>query len=114
MKYSATSTKLKKTIEGKAVDDLCFFDVYGHLYVDVMNYGNDAFGNGDKIYYINPYGVIETNGWFGFSGTCVWAGTDKKVGMGIGYVNSDGSLMINQHTYYNGNLVYMQGDGHMK
>lgn len=103
--------QVKKAIAGNAVDDYCFFDVYGYMYVDVMTYDK----TGKKLYYINPYGQIERKGWFKFSSTAVWAGTTKKVGTGWGYGQSDGSLMINKWTTNKaGKKVYMQGDGHMK
>ena len=34
------------------------------------------------LYYANPYGVMERNGWFTFS---------DKQGGGMGYANADGS-----------------------
>ncbi|MCM1287291.1 MAG: hypothetical protein NC240_03195 [Clostridium sp.] len=102
---------VEKSIAGDAVDDLCFFDVYGYMYVDVMTYDQA----GEKLYYVNPYGVIEQNKWFEFSDTCVWAGTTNKVGKGYGYANADGTLMVNTYTYdWRGNFVYLQGDGHMR
>ncbi|MCM1287287.1 MAG: hypothetical protein NC240_03175 [Clostridium sp.] len=102
---------VEKSIAGEAVDDFCFFDVYGYLYVDVMTYDQA----GEKLYYVNPYGVIEQNKWFEFSDTCVWAGTTNKVGKGYGYANADGTLMVNTYTYdWRGNFVYLQGNGHMK
>ena len=102
---------VEKSIAGEAVDDLCFFDVYGHMYVDVMTYDQA----GEKLYYVNPYGVIEQGKWFEFSDTCVWAGTANKVGKGYGYANADGTLMINTYTYdWLGRFVYMQGNGHIQ
>ncbi len=101
---------VEKSIAGEAVDDLCFFDVYGYMYVDVMTYDQA----GEKLYYVNPYGVIEQGKWFEFSDTCVWAGTTNKVGKGYGYANADGTLMINAYTYdWLGRYVYLQGNGHM-
>ncbi len=102
---------VEKSIAGEAVDDLCFFDVYGHMYVDVMTYDQA----GQKLYYVNPYGVIEQGKWFEFSDTCVWAGTTNKVGKGYGYANADGTLMINTYTYdWLGRYVYLQGNGHIQ
>lgn len=101
---------VEKSIAGDAVDDLCFFDVYGYMYVDVMTYDQA----GKNLYYVNPYGVIEQGKWFEFSDTCVWAGTDNKVGKGYGYANADGTLMINTYTYdWLGRYVYLQGNGHI-
>ena len=102
---------VEKSIAGEAVDDLCFFDVYGYMYVDVMTYDQA----GEKLYYVNPYGVIEQGKWFEFSDTCVWAGTTNKVGKGYGYANADGTLMINTYTYdWFGRYVYLQGNGHIQ
>ena len=102
---------VEKSIAGEAVDDLCFFDVYGYMYVDVMTYDQA----GEKLYYVNPYGVIERGKWFEFSDTCVWAGTTNKVGKGYGYANADGTLMINTYTYdWFGRYVYLQGNGHIQ
>ena len=54
---------VKKSISGDAVDDLCFFDVYGYMYVNVLTF-NQA---GTDLYYANPYGVMECSGWFQFA-----------------------------------------------
>ena len=70
---------------------------------------------GTKLYYINPYGVLERNGWFQFSGNEFNAGLgfSGKAG-GYGYANSDCSLLTNTYTYdLDGNYVYVQGDGHV-
>ena len=92
-------THIKKNIEGEPVDDLCFFDVYGHMYVDFITYDQ----TGTYLYYANPYGVMERNGWVGFS---------DEQGGGIGYAISDGTLVTNQFSYdTQGRLVYFQGDG---
>lgn len=89
---------VKQNIEGNPVDDMCYFDTFGYMYVDVMTY--DAAGT--NLYYVNPYGVIERNRWFGFSDG------------GIGYANADGTLMTSQFTYDQWNrVVYMQGNGHV-
>lgn len=90
---------VKRSISGENVDDLCFFDVYGHMYVDFITYDK----SGKELYYANPYGVIERNGWFTFS---------EKQGGGIGYANLDGTLMKGQFSYDEfGRLVYFGGDG---
>ena len=102
---------ISKSIAGTDVDDMCFFNVYGYMYVDTLTYDK----TGTKLYYVNPYGVLERNGWFQFSGHEFDAGLgfSGKAG-GYGYANWDCSLMVNTNTYdWNGNLVYMQGDGHM-
>ena len=102
---------ISKSIAGADVDDMCFFNVYGYMYVDTLTYDK----TGTKLYYVNPYGVLERNGWFQFSGHEFDAGLgfSGKAG-GYGYANWDCSLMVDTYTYdWNGNFVYMQGDGHM-
>ena len=99
------------SIAGTAVDDMCFFDTYGYMYVDTLTYDK----TGTKLYYVNPYGVLERNGWFQFSGNEFDAGLgfSGKAG-GYGYANSDCSLLTNTYTYdSDGNYVYVQGDGHV-
>lgn len=101
---------VKASIEGKAVDDLCFFDVYGYLYVDVVTYDKE----GKNLYYANPYGVLERGKWFQFSDTVMCAdGTPWSGAAGnFGYANADGTLMVNTYTYdWEGRLCYMQGNG---
>ena len=103
---------VKTSIEGKPVDDYCFFDVNGYLYVDVVTYDKA----GEKLYYANPYGVLERGKWFQFSDTVMCAdGTPWNGAAGkYGYANADGTLMVNTWTYdWNGNLVYMEGNGTM-
>ena len=99
------------SIAGTAVDDMCFFDTYGYMYVDTLTYDK----TGTKLYYVNPYGVLERNGWFQFSGNEFDAGLGfSGTAGGYGYANSDCSLMTNAYTYdWNGNYVYIQGDGHV-
>ena len=99
------------SIAGTPVDDMCFFDTFGYMYVDTLTYDK----TGTKLYYINPYGVLERNGWFQFSGNEFNAGLgfSGKAG-GYGYANSDCSLLTNTYTYdSDGNYVYVQGDGHV-
>lgn len=101
---------VKKTIEGKTVDDYCFFDVYGYLYVDVVTYDK----TGTYLYYANPYGVMDRGKWFEFSDNVKWAnGTPfDKAGGKYGYANADGTLLINTWTYdWEGRPCYMQGNG---
>lgn len=103
---------VKKTIEGNAVDDYCFFDVYGYLYVDVVTYDQ----TGTQLYYANPYGVLERGGWFRFSDTVMCADGTPWAGAagGYGYANADGTLMKDTWTYdWEGSLCYMQENGVM-
>ena len=102
---------ISKSIAGTDVDDMCFFNVYGYMYVDTLTYDK----TGTKLYYVNPYGVLERNGWFQFSGHVFEAvlGFSGKAG-GYGYANSDCSLSVNEtRRFTDGTKVYMQGDGHM-
>lgn len=101
---------INKSIAGEDVDDLCYFDSFGYLYVDVMTYDI----TGTKLYYVNPCGQIEKNGWFSYSKTAVWAGTNKKVGGGYGYAYTDGHLSANEYLMKDNKKVYIQGNGHMK
>ncbi|MDD6328777.1 MAG: leucine-rich repeat protein [Lachnospiraceae bacterium] len=102
---------ISKSIAGADVDDYCFFDSCGYMYVDTLTYDM----TGTKLYYINEYGVLERGRWFCFSGKEF----DKGLGFsgragGYGYANADFSLMTNTYTYdWDGNYVYIQGDGHM-
>jgi len=90
---------VKHSIAGAAINDLCFFDTYGYMYVDKLTYDQA----GVNLYYVNPYGVIERNGWFTF-----YDG-------GKGYGNANGTLRVNTNTYdQSGNAVYIQGNGHVQ
>lgn len=51
---------VKRSITGEAVDDICYFDTFGHMYVDRTTYDRA----GVNLYYINPYGVLQRGGWF--------------------------------------------------
>ncbi|MCF2642393.1 hypothetical protein I6E50_08230 [Roseburia hominis] len=93
---------VKHSIAGEPVDDLCYFNTFGEMYVDVVTYDK----TGTNLYYANPYGVIERNGWFTYS---------DLQGGGIGYANADGTLLKNQYTTdTTGNTVYMEGDGSVR
>lgn len=94
-------TNVKKSIAGTPVDDLCFFDVHGYMYVDVVTFDQ----TGKKLYYANQYGVMERKGWFKFS---------PKQGGGTGYANTDGTLKVNQFAKdAQGRDVYFKGDGRL-
>ena len=99
-----------KSIAGDAVDDLCFFDVYGYMYVNKLTYDKA----GQNLYYINECGVIQRgNRWFQFPGYIenidgedIW--TDHAYGFGT----ENGALLTNTMTYnQNGQQVYLQGNG---
>lgn len=102
---------VKKSIAGDSVDDMCFFNVYGYMYVDTLTYDK----SGKKLYYVNEYGVLERKGWFAFSGNEFNAGIgfSGRAG-GFGYANGDCSLVVNRTVNdWDGQEVYIQGDGHM-
>lgn len=101
---------VRRSISGEAVDDYCFFNVYGYLYVDVVTYDK----TGTYLYYANPYGVLERGKWFQFSDTVMCAdGTPWNGAAGnYGYANANGTLMVNTYTYdWEGRKCYMQGNG---
>lgn len=99
-----------KSISGDDVDDYCFFDVYGYLYVNVLTY-NKA---GSQLLYANEYGRLECNGWFQFSDTVKWADGTECIGIagGYGYGQSTGYLLTNiETTDWLGRNCYLQGNG---
>ena len=101
---------VKRSIAGEEVDDYCFFDVFGHMYVDVITWDK----TGTVLYYANPYGVMEMNKWFQFSDTVVWGDGTPTEGIagGYGYATENGTLMRDQATYdWEGKPCYMQGNG---
>ncbi len=101
---------VKKTIAGEDVNDFCFFNVFGYMYVDVLTYDK----TGTYLYYANPYGVMEMGKWFQFSDTVKWADDTPAEGIagGYGYANEDGTLMTNTQTVdWEGRSCYLQGNG---
>ncbi len=101
---------VKKTIAGDEVDDYCFFNVFGYMYVDVVTYDK----TGTVLYYANAYGVLERGKWFQFSDNVTWA--DGREGTefigGYGCANADGTLLVNtQTTDWEGKSCYLQGNG---
>ena len=101
---------VKKSIAGEEVDDFCFFDVFGYMYVDKITWDK----TGTVLYYANPYGVMEVGKWFQFSDTVTWGdGTEcEGIAGGYGYASEDATLMRDQWTYdWEGRFCYMQGNG---
>lgn len=101
---------VKRSIAGEPVDDYCFFDVNGYLYVDVVTYDKA----GVELYYANPYGVLERGKWFQFSNTVMCADGTPWAGAagGYGYANPDGTLVTNTWTRdWQGRTCYLQGNG---
>ncbi len=94
-----------KTIEGKDTNDICFFDTFGYMYVNQLTYDK----SGTKIYFINEYGVIEQSKWVKVNGAKYF--DQNYTEYGYAYAQVDGSLLTNTFTYWNGNQVYLLGDG---
>lgn len=91
-----TFANVKQDAKGNPVDDLCYFNVYGFMYVNVLTYDQA----GKKLYYANVNGVMERNGWFKFPEN------------NIGYANADGTLVVSQFSKDTmGRTVYFQANG---
>lgn len=78
---------VKKNIEGNEVDDLCYFGSTGNLYVNTLTYNQE----GTKLYYANPYGVMEQSSSFIIDGNAV--NIQLANGNAYGYANADGSIV---------------------
>ncbi len=80
---------VKMSIAGDPVDDYCFFDVYGYLYVDVLTYDK----TGTYLLYADPYGRMQCYGDFTFSTTVTWpGGAYCDVAGKRGYAQSNGRI----------------------
>ena len=89
-----TFANVRQSIEGKPVDDLCYFGTFGNLYVNVITYNKE----GTTIYYANPYGVMERGGVFELDTNA----TNYELlanGCHYGFANSDGSVQGFYATY---------------
>lgn len=98
------------SIAGDEVDDLCYFNTYGYMYVDVLTW--DA--TGSVIFYINPCGVIETDCFVTFSNSVQWAdGASAEVYHGgLGYCSEYGFLVCDAWGYdLQNQLLYFQSGG---
>lgn len=105
-------THVSKSIEGKDVDDYCYFDVHGYMYVNTVTYNQE----GTKLYYINPYGKMEHTGWFTFDENTTYGGDENTKwtlnATRAGYAGFDGSIMTNQDSYdLAGRPIYFQANG---
>ena len=99
---------VKQSIAGEPVDDLCFFNVYGYMYVNKLTYDQ----SGQNLYYINEYGVMERgNKWFQFPDYIEDVSGDKTwIHQAYGFATENGTLLTNTMTYnWNGQQVYLQG-----
>lgn len=107
-------THVTHSIAGEKVDDYCYFNTFGYMYVNTVTY--DA--EGSKLYYINPYGQLEHDGWFLFDENAEYGDTGEKwnfTGTYLGFANFDGTLL---HDIFANDMddkkVYMQGNGEAK
>ena len=101
---------VKRAIAGNAVDDYCFFNVYGYMYVNVLTYNK----TGNELYYANAYGVLERGKWFQFDPGVMWADGTPAYGVGGGYgrAYSDGTLYTNTYSFdFLGRYCYLQANG---
>lgn len=101
---------ITKSISGAEVDDYCFFDTFGYLYVDVLTYDE----SGRYLLYANPYGRLEKNTWFQFSDTVKWADGTPCEGIAgqWGFADMDCHLVTNKNTVFpDGRTCYLQGNG---
>ena len=101
---------VSKSISGDAVDDNCFFDVFGYMYVDVLTFDK----TGTKLLYANPYGRLECAGWFQFSNTVKWADGNPCEGIAgqYGFGQTDCTLLTNVSAFdWEGRPCYLQGNG---
>ncbi len=101
---------VKKAIAGNEVDDYCFFNTYGYMYVDVLTWDK----TGQYLYYANPYGVMEIGKWFQFSDTVQWANgvSAANIAEKYGYATENGTLLTSTWTYnWNNQSVYLQANG---
>lgn len=106
-------TKVKTGIGGDDMGDdaYCYFDTNGYMYVNTVTYDL----KGEKLYYINPYGLMEHNGWFGFYDNAGYGNSGKAWELNashIGFANYDGTLSINELKHNaSGMAYYLQGNG---
>lgn len=101
---------VKQSIAGESLDDYCFFDTYGYMYVNKLTYDKD----GKNIYYINECGVMERGKWFQFPRYITYFDIDYPYWMyyEYAYATETGALLTNQFTYnFENKLVYVEGDG---
>lgn len=89
-------THVTTNISGQRVDDYCYFDVHGYMYVDKLTYDR----SGTNLYYINPYGRMERYGLFTFSDGA------------RGFAKNTGDLVRDTFYTVNGNMYYFHGTGH--
>lgn len=93
--------RIKASVTGEPVDDLCFFDVFGYLYRNVITYDK----TGTKIYYANSFGVMEHSGLFKLNGSETNYNSLAS-GMNYGYANEDGTIA----GFYENEKDYLEKD----
>ena len=89
------------SIAGTPVDDTCYFNTFGYLYVDETTFVTNADGT-QTAYYMNGQGLLQLGGWFRYAN-----------GEDIGYADpTTGALMYSQWGYNEaGQAVYFMADG---
>ena len=89
------------SIAGTPVDDTCYFNTFGYLYVDETTFVTNADGT-QTAYYMNGQGLLQLGGWFKYAN-----------GEDIGYADpTTGALMYSQWGYNEaGQAVYFMADG---
>lgn len=102
------------SISGEEVDDYCYFNTFGYMYVNTVTYDE----TGTKLYYINPCGKMENSGWFSFDPDAAYGDTEEKwhfTGSLLGYAQEDGTLLTNaKQVDEKGKKRYLQGNGEAK
>ncbi len=100
---------ISETIEGQETNDVCYFNTYGYMYVDVLTWDP----TGEEIIYITPYGVVQTDGWFQYSGTVKWADGTSATEYWNSYGGCYSGYVIRDAWGFDweDRLTYMQGNG---
>lgn len=100
---------ISETISGEETNDICYFNTYGYMYVDVLTWDP----SGQEIIYITPYGVVQVEGWFQYSGTLKWADGTPATEYWNNYGGcADGYVIRDAWGFdWEDRLTYLQGNG---
>lgn len=100
---------ISETIAGEETSDVCYFNTYGYMYVDVLTWDPA----GQEIIYITPYGVVQVSGWFQYSGTVKWADGTPATEYWNNYGGCDSGYVIRDAWGFDweDRLTYLQGNG---
>lgn len=100
---------ISETIAGQETNDVCYFNTYGYMYVDVLTWDPA----GEEIIYITPYGVVQTDGWFQYSSTVKWADGTSATEYWNNYGGCDSGYVIRDAWGFDweDRLTYLQGNG---